>query len=276
MKDTTFVTALYNIGRKHDEEIYSFENYFNWLCCLVDKVSDSRFKLIIFIPKEIFEKFQKKDGYILVRDSISENIYHIERKEIIIYLSEEIPLMQFKEDYIQCWEKNKYWTNNPKKDTIEFAILTHAKFLWLEKGIQMNPFSTSFFGWIDAGIVKVVKPSSIDIMTKMVQNNQKIKICQINDVNIQELIPLFYLSCKYKFAGGFFTGSDVYLIRFIEAMKILRERLHKDGIFGFEQEYMAAVYIFMGDIFDPYRGDFQYIFENYPYKHLPKDDHQND
>lgn len=242
MNDTTFVSCFYDIGRKHDEDKYKFESYFVW----IEKLFSLDIKLVFYTSQQLYSKINSLN----------------KTKNIFILIFDEIPLFKEKERLSLNW--NKFITNNPKKDTLEFAILTHSKFYFLEQSIKLDYYNTKYFAWIDAGISKVVK--NIEILPKLSQFNDKIKICQINNFTFAQVRnPNFYLQTRYGVAGGFFTGSKENMLILIEKInKVREELLSKHSVFGLEQEYISRILFDEPELFFPYYGDFDTIFTNYP------------
>lgn len=243
MKDTTLVTCFYDIGRKTDDPIGIFENYPQW----INRLLEENINLIFFTTQTLHDK-----------------LTYTPRDNLKFILSDEIPLFDEIAKYEHAWTVNKYWTNNPRKDTIPFALIMHNKFIFLKMAMEMNPFNAEHYAWIDAGIVKVAE--NPELLPKLLPKN-KIVCLQMNQINKSEVDnPAFYLACRYKIAGGFFVGPKKLMTLFCDKMIERREELMKIDVFGTEQEYIAWVFFYHRELFLPYWGDYQYLFSYYPYR----------
>lgn len=236
--DITFVTYFFNIGRKEDINLPSFDKYLEWIEQLLNLPLNFYFITTEEIRSKLRFKSAEKIHFKIVPD---------------VPGMEKIPLAK------AAW--SKYNTNNPLKDTAEFAILMHAKFPSLLMAINDNPFNTKYFAWIDAGILKVAThPERLMEM----KPSDRIKCMMINYISDNEVKdPKFINVCGYKIAGGFFSGNKTnmkYLSR--EIIKLGDTHL-SEGRYGLEQEYIAIIYKQNPDIFDPYYGDFCDLFCNY-------------
>lgn len=227
MEDTTFITALYDLGRKSDQ--YDLNKYID----LLNKLLSLPLKFIIYTTSEIKLKLNPKDG-------------------VQFILDQPIPYTEKLTEISRVWGQ-KYRTNNPDKDTALFGCLTHAKFYWLYDSIN-NYCQTKNVAWIDAGIFKIaLEPELLPTL----KPTDKIKLMALNYTNKIEIkIPTFVHECRYKVAGGFFIGP-------VELMRRFCQHMMSFNIEGLEQEYMAVVLSTNRDLFDVYYGDFCDLFRNY-------------
>ena len=172
---------------------------------------------------------------------------------------EDIPYFDRIEQIRQAWKS--YSKINPNKDTPEFAAMTHAKFIFLDRTIKINPFKSSHYAWIDAGLLKVA--TNVELIPSLTPPD-KIKCLMIRYISEQEIQSESFVSaCQYKIAGGFFLGPS-QLIKLL-CLRMITEAEYDlyQKRFGLEQEYMAIIYRRYPDLFDLYYGDFNDLFLNY-------------
>jgi hypothetical protein len=123
----------------------------------------------------------------------------------------------------------------------EYNIIQYSKFGWLEEAIQINPFHTSYFFWMDAGIsrffdMNIELPYPRDLST-----NQFI-IQPREDLFSYTFDDTFLWKADNLFKGGMFGGN-------ITVLSIIREKVEEEfklmlsqGIVNNEQLAIALVW----------------------------------
>lgn len=246
----TYVSGFFDIKRRTEEPMQKFENYFQWIEQLLEK----NIFLYFFTSQDLYEKLHFKPRPNLVFKILDSSLPDP------LQGSEGFPFSEHICDIQKFWGE-MYSTNNPSKDTAEFAALCMSKFSMILMAMEANPFDTEHYGWIDAGLFKIAE--QLDLLDT-VKGYLKIRLMLINYISQNEVQEMdFVKSCKYKIAGGFFTGPKALLGDF--ARKILKRAIEDldDKKFGLEQEYMAIIYRENIEIFDPYYGDFKDLLVNY-------------
>ena len=231
--DITYVTCFYDIGRKSDTTFYM--DHINYLLSLP-------LNIIFYTEPKILTKLS-----------------YIQRDTLKIILDEPIYFFSML-DRIKSAMKN-YLTNNPIKDTAEFAALTLSKFDFLRKSIIDNPFHTSNFAWIDAGLHKVA--THMDMLPTLIPPD-KISLMLIEYTFATEILNYDFIKlCRYKVAGGLFSGPNDLMITFCDkVISTAMDFLDKD-LFGLEQEFITIVFVQNKAMFKPYYGDFSDLVCNY-------------
>ena len=234
----TFVSAFFDIGRKTEVPLQKYENYFTW----INKLLDIPITLYFFTTLEIHDRLTYQP-----------------RNNLIFGIIDKYPGSEKLSQIQNIW--SNYVTNNPEKDTAEFACLTHSKFHLLNQAINVNPFNSTHYAWIDAGILKIATHGE---RLPTLYPPDKIKLLIMNFINSNEVKdPAFVRTCRYKIAGGLFIGPKDNIKTFCDKMITTVNEDINNGNFGLEQEYMAIVYRQDTSIFDPYYGDFSDLILNY-------------
>lgn len=238
---TTYVTSLFDIGRRSEGLGGPLDSYVDWLGQLLALPID----LVCFTTPDIAERLAP-----------------VRRANLRVELLDgtgALPCFDQIEEVRGAWRRHR--TNDPAKDTPEFACLTHAKFPLLRRAIAANPHRSSHFGWIDAGIAKVA--TELERLPTLVPRD-RVRLLQIRYTAAAEIArPDFVDECRYKVAGGFFTGRADLLDDFARVVEALAQRDLQGGRFGLEQEYMAIAYRTDPVAFDPYYGDFCDLVASY-------------
>lgn len=216
----TYTTFFYELGRS--------DPYYGWINTLLS----FNINLVFYTTKDIHDKltYAKRDNLLFV-------FQELDMKDV----------EKFKESWF------RYKTTNKSKDTYKFAHLTHLKFTHVLQTINSNPFSTDYFGWIDAGIAKIAE--KLEMIESMQPKNERVQFLVMSGSTHRYMEKGFVLSPKQMIAGGHFIGEVHYMITFCELM--LKERVKKD--LGLEQEHMVCVYMENKHLFRPYYGYYSQI-----------------
>jgi hypothetical protein len=234
----TFVTAFFDIGRKTDDPSNKFENYFE------------RINALLKIPINL---------YFFTTQDMHDKLVYEPRPNLKFMIVEAIPYFDRLPQVEQIWKT--YITDNPTKDTPQFVCFTHAKFQFVKRAIEANPFDSTHYAWIDAGLFKVATHG--ERLPQLTTPN-KIKLMVLHYIGKNEVLdPNFILTCRYKIAGGLWIGPKDLMLRFIDLMIEVVETDLAQNRLGLEQEYMAIIYRRHPDLFDPYYGTFADLILNY-------------
>ena len=171
------------------------------------KLLELDLKKIIFIEQYIFDLYFK--------DFENDNtvFYFINKKDLYFY------------DYIQDLINFDPLTDNPGKDTIEYMFVQCNKTEWVRKAIEINPYNTEQFVWLDFGLYHVINndecfSKNINSVTEKVYNN--IRIASSGNpyyLNMDRNYDNIYRSINWFFMGGVFGGNKDKLIIFSKLMK---------------------------------------------------------
>jgi hypothetical protein len=161
---------------------------------------------IVFLDEEMFSQ-------------INEDDYNPENTRIVLYGRDQMYYMKYvdKIEHIPI-------TDNPSKNTKLFLLTMWNKTEFVKEAIQLNPFNTEHYLWIDFGIRYICKESTDYEFVEKLNNlrqpviNHRVRlggIWNINNIYVPDLInyPLWY------FSGGVFGGSRSALLFFSEEMR---------------------------------------------------------
>ena len=138
MSKVTFVSALFNIdrvdGRKWDE-------YLKWF----DVTLQLQAPMTLFVTEDLVEFVQKR------RDGTGKFATHIITSKV-----EDIPYYDLKDDIQEILDSEEYKKNMADPERIEckqamYSVIQYSKFRWLTRAVEVNPFGSDYFFWLDAG-----------------------------------------------------------------------------------------------------------------------------
>lgn len=182
------------------------------------------------------------------------------------YDSTTTVIIPFNKDKMLWYDKKDTLTHDiisltPDKDTVEFFITMCNKTNWVNKAIELNPFNTDQFVWIDFGIHYIFKGSvpfsytSELISTIATKEYDLVRIGNIVDFNLIYNLNLKQNICWY-FAGGVFGGKKDALIYFNELMRLhCDSMIDTDNCLLWEVNIWNNIYREIPQLFLPYKCD---------------------
>lgn len=131
-------------------------------------------------------------------------------------------------DYATQLSRFHVHTTDPTKDTAEFMLTVCSKPELVRKAVDLDPFKTDHFVWVDFGLRHVFRCSDEAFVAKL--DNLKYKKHPANAVRIggiwdiayrceQDVYKDVYKDVLWYFAGGVFGGSKETLLHFARAMR---------------------------------------------------------
>jgi hypothetical protein len=251
----TIVSMIYNIRKIENCDNVNNRNVDCYIELAKNFILKLPYPLIIFIDDD------EKEIY----DAI-----YLERKVNNLLHITHIYKLNFKETYfykdlkkIEELQKIFFIRNGIlKHETPLYIILNNNKFSFMEKSIELNPFESSHFIWIDFGINHVAKNTEYihEWITKV---PDKIKQLCINPY-IENIEPKVYFENIYhNCAGGLFSGSKDNMLKYIELFKDKTQQIYNEGWYQIDEAVMSIVQRENYELFDFFYGDYEGIVSNY-------------
>jgi Bacterial protein of unknown function (HtrL_YibB) len=213
--NVTIVTAfIANANQRQDRSIDDYIAYGK-------KLMAAPIKKIIFFDRSLIEKIPD--------DCFNDNTMIIPINKYDNYL------YQYKEKITE-FHLN---TTCSEKDTLEYMMTICNKTEYIRNAIEINPFQSSQFVWVDFGINHVFKEQSdeefISILTRLREKEfENVRIANIWDPSLYDMIFNNFKTDPYKdvmwfFAGGVLGGNSTSLIKFADltkqqCIKVIEER----------------------------------------------------
>jgi len=147
-------------------------------------------------------------------------------------------------------------------ETPMYIILNNNKFDFMEYSININPFNSSHFIWLDFAINHVAL--NVELISEWINNiPDKIKQLCINpyieDLENKEMFRYIY----HHTAGGLFTGSKDYLLKYCELFKKKTQQIYNEDWYQIDEAVMTMVQRENPELFEFFYGDYQGIVSNY-------------
>ena len=159
-------------------------------------------------------------------------------------------------------------TDNPRKDTREYMSIQCHKTEWVRMAIEMDPFHTEQFIWVDFGIFHIMDSEdkfrlSLQNMTNILVDGVRIASCW--DLSKHSNESALMQKIHWYFAGGIFGGDKANLLSFAALMKIAVNQIitNKKSI-TWEVNIWYMLYKKHPTLFLPYSASHDYtILDNY-------------
>ena len=243
--DLTIVSAFINLSKKEKRE-KSLEHYFKGSI----KFLQQNVPMILFIDEEFIDHIKK----------YRENF--MEYTKIIITNIEDIPYYYLLDKINNCNKKNQLLNNI--KDTPLYSLTNNSKFKFVNKAIELNPFQTENFAWIDFAIGHNDK--SINYIYECIHfNHESNKIClsffnpHISCLN--DIIEYYDKSLSICCAGYLKGNKKAWEILDKEHEKKYLELIEKGYILN-EELILGDLIINKKELFNIFLSCHQSIFSN--------------
>ena len=242
----TLVTTYYDLNKYEKRPSDRTQsNYMKW----GEFVLKLDINLVFFVDKELYPEIYKK-----------RKEHKLLHKTLIICRSyDQMPWTANNPDIQRYIDARKMNYKKSFKNGATYYTITWNKMYMMEEVIDLNPFDTDHFGWIDFGIYRVVKND----LPKTLDNNfflpwdDKMHIMELEWTADDEISDLqkFASEIKFKIPAGFWTGHVSVFRRFISLFKKLLYELLSQRIIVLEEIIYAiiyAIYAIIHAIYDIY------------------------
>ena len=263
MHKYTIVTAMFDIRQKENNslkdiscngEFMIFDEYLEPASFLFNK----EYPLIIFCEPKDAEKLWE------LRPKELHNI-----TRIIPLDYEELPFYCHFDKFQQGHMNRPVLNLHKEKFTALYKFIVNMKTEFVRYAINMNPFNSEFFGWMDMRLhcVYDISNSVLDGVLENMDPNRVI-ITQ-STYTIPEEIQVgrsqFYDWTRGKVCAGFFIGKKTPMLDFCEKCKT--EFLLSIGENLAPSDEMIYAYIVGGNhhLFEPHVGDYSDVLRNLDY-----------
>jgi protein YibB len=257
----TLVTGYFDINRTNWNAYSRSENsYFE----NAKRVFTISHPIIIFIDKKYFDlirqyRNQYEEKYTILIDCKLEDLKYYS-------LQNNIQTIMNSQDYkngLNDLTVPEVWNPN-------YNIIMWSKLDLVMRAINMNPFNTKHFGWIDFGTHTNMLPDCF--LNKSIVNSpieDKIRfLCRSLPQRSDLDIKTFFKSHCNRFAGTFFTGSiENFTFFYNEQDKLIKEALTLNVV-DCDQSLFAVIYLRFPDKFKLYFGDWNDLINKYNIKNI--------
>lgn len=250
---TTLVTSLYDIGR---------DNWKHWnrtqdlYVKYMENILSLQTNFVIFIDEADYDKIKT------IRQKYDKDLNHT--KFILRKFSDMECYKMFFEKTKSVMSSEKFISKVLQKDTPEmnfpeYNIVNFNKIFLVNEVIDINPFKSEYFMWIDAGFYHHLFPS--EFLGKVFPSEEKIKKLDDNKFHILSLVPPSYIKINsymdptVTITGSWFAGKETPLREMKKLFtKVVTEFLDS-GTANDDQAIFAGCYMYNPELFSIEVGD---------------------
>jgi hypothetical protein len=185
--DVTIVTAYYRIESKHSDDEYD-----HWISNIMS-ITDP---MIIFTSEDLAPNLKRQRAH-------SKDLTKI----VIQPLSESLMGTNY---------SREFWNGEFKKDpeafrhkSVELYWIWNEKPNWLKQAVEMNPFHSSFFAWVDIGYLREnknkYKGKQMVVRLPATIKDHEVMLLNVNTYKIKDMDPSALLHDNR--VGGNFIGG---------------------------------------------------------------------
>jgi len=250
---TTLVTSLYDIGRdKWQHWNRTKELYLKYL----DNVLSLQANIVIFVDEEDVETIKnirsKYDNNLNYTKIISRKFVDMECYKRFFEKTKEVMLTEkFISKIVQ--------KDTPEMNYPEYNIVNFNKLFLVEEVVDLNPFNSEYFMWIDAGFYHHLFPQKY--IGKAFPNTEKVKKLEDNKFHILSLVPEQYIRINsymdptVTITGSWFAGKKEPIKKIKELFVNVVQEFLDSSATNDDQAIFAGCYMHRPDLFSIEVGD---------------------
>jgi len=224
--------------------------------------------MIFFVDPSITKTISKN------REQFSKQtvIHEMDIKELAFYNHK---------DLIEANRKT-YWPTADSRNTALVHIVTGNKHVFMLRAMQLNPFQTSHFAWIDFGIAHPCRSFVLDNVVKSLQLHlvpKEVRVLAVDDIDADLLRRVivsyqkgtdndknlrdYYSTYRFGISGQFWTCGLYYGLSYSQEVIKIFENHILNGYGHGEEMCLTMVHEMHPDWFQIYYGDYSDTFTNY-------------
>jgi hypothetical protein len=253
--DPTIVTAFYDIRRLEQSDPSQNRAVEQYIDLAKQFILQLPYPLVIFIDAD-----ESADHIYNVIKTSREN--YVDKTHIVREPFDNTHFYKDLDRLRDLQQKYPIYNGNLAHETPHYIILNNNKFWCVEKAIETNPFKSTHFMWMDFGINHVAKhPEKIHEWIHHLPD--KVRQLCINPLVEQCCHKDLFHYIYHHYAGGVFSGSAEYLLKYVDAFKQKTDQIYGEDWYQIDEAVMTMVHCEHPEWFDDYYGDYEGILSNY-------------
>ena len=253
--DPTIITAFYDIRRLEQSDPSQNRAVEQYIDLAKQFILQLPYPLVIFIDAD-----ESADHIYNVIKTSREN--YVDKTHIVREPFDNTHFYKDLDRLRDLQQKYPIYNGNLAHETPHYIILNNNKFWCVEKAIETNPFKSTHFMWMDFGINHVAKhPEKIHEWIHHIPD--KVRQLCINPLVEQCCHKDLFHYIYHHYAGGVFSGSADYLLKYVDAFKQKTDQIYGEDWYQIDEAVMTMVHCEHPEWFDDYYGDYEGILSNY-------------
>jgi len=251
--DYTVVTAWYDVRTKENHPLKdkTTDDYFCTTNTYFEKAAvffQKPFPMVIFTEPRFQEKI------------LAARPAELHDKTRFIFRDyDELAFCSYLPKFEENHHKNQVINLDPQKFTPLYKFVVNQKTNFVKEVVEMNPFHTTSFAWMDLRL-HAVYDMSLEETTQVIADihPDRVKLMFMSDLPLWHINGRhdFYSWTRGKVAAGFFAGRREPLLRFARlCQEEFREAIREEMAPSDEMIYSFVTAHHL-DLFDPYVGEY--------------------
>lgn len=263
--DWTLVTAYFNLTKCPDasEEILKRDDTY-YLSHSLSTLA-LPYNLVIFCDRESYpEILARRPGYLSSRTRyVIQEFDDFRYKKGGVLLDDNFAKYR---DQINENRRNKpYHFDN--RNTASYYLFCLSRYAMLKETIEINPFKSSHFCWINFCIERMGYQNLIRLDEALSIKRNKFSTCYIDyipETLVQDTAEYFRFG-RCSMCSGFFTGNAEYMYKVCDLIENKFLEYVQQGYGHADEQLYSPVYFQNPTLFEHYYGDYQQMITNYTY-----------
>jgi hypothetical protein len=203
--NTTIVTALYNISREERGDGRTWKEYLEWF----QETLQIPLPMVIFIPRNLLSFVESHRPSQL-------------QTHVILQELQEIPYAYCETIMNEILQHPGYRQTVAMPNRVEcklafYNIIQYSKFQWIKQAIQIDPFQSDYFFWMDAGISRFIPSESFSYIKSKIELPPGKLVIQNNYEYYHYPVDERYLwDCQCLLCGTMFGGDKSAMLQVAE------------------------------------------------------------
>jgi len=150
---------------------------------------------------------------------------------------------------------------NPDKDTPLYAVLTWSKFEWVREAIELDPFDSSHFAWIDFAVF--AEPPADDAPFESPADRVRLlKMRNFTAADIEDRTD-YYAYLRGHVAGGYISASRADFTRLADLFAAEAKASLNSGFAPSEEQILPVLCLQEPGLFEFHHGNYDHLLRNY-------------
>ena len=261
----TLVTAYFNLTKFNDASIEINKRDFNYYLNSSISTLSLPYNLVVYCDTDSYDKIKEIRPHFLSEKTK----YIIKEFDDLKFTKNNIELKESFKDYreiiINNRHKNPY--NFDNRNTASYYLFCMARYSMMKDIIQINPFESTHFSWINFCIERMGYKNLIYLDEALSVKRNKFSTCYIDYIpeNLINNTFEYFRFGRCSMCSGFFTGNKEYMFTVCDLIEDKFLEYLKIGYGHADEQLYSPVYFQRPELFEHYYGDYQQMITNYKY-----------
>jgi hypothetical protein len=260
--DYTIVTAWFDVREKENHALKDIDE--NGHYCVPDHYFRSA--ALLFekeFPMIIFTEERYRDRVLSLRP---QNM--LDKTLVIIKDYPDLYRWDLYDQFLENHNRNHIRNLHTEKFTALYKFIINQKVEFVKEAIELNPFSSSKFGWMDMRL-HCVYDMPVTETTEIFNNipSDRVLITQCSYTHQNEISSRrdFYEWTRGKVAAGVFLGHKESILTFCELCRQELVISIEEGLSPTDEMIYSSVIARNNNLFEPHVGDYCDVLRNISY-----------